>query len=803
MRISYMKKIIILAAILSCLPFMANAVDLVKDGQPVAEIITKESPPPSILLAAQELQNHLEKISGAKLPIVTKASPDVKNHIYVGENDYTRKIGVNLDDVRNNGFKIMAKDDYVILAGRESSIASTIGKYADPNPRIRNEMWKELTGGKLWRFPGIADVRGFQFGVYLDDGTGTLYSVYELLEQLGMRWYLPMADIGIVYPSLKNVSVKDQNLKKEPQFAARIFNNGTGRFKDEFLWFKSMKLGTTGLFPQLHTVEWVMMARQSLPPEYFGNLGGKINYGVPVLSNEGLRKETADFLEKMIEAYPKLEYVPVGMPDGWLDMDDEDAKKWKPSGSWGAFSNYSWDFILDIRKRIKVKHPDMKFTAFAYSEHKLVPTNVDKIPDDVAVSFCQNSTLWMLPEFRRDLQVREDWIKKLGNGNIMVYDYYFDHAPVRDFPPIPVIFTKFMEENFRGMYANCKMGFFVDTSWHTGDENKWCRSTLRRPGISHLMVYLHNRFAWDDKLDLQKVLDEYYDLFFGPASAEMKEFYEFAEAVWSRPVSRQISAGGGFLKEADVVKYFDILKRAKAKTGDSVYAKRIDLISSEMEPLRKLFDDLKRFGPEISCPVTSEKPQIDGDLDKPFWNGREKDAYAMREMFVGKTPDHVNTKVSFRWLEDNSAIVVGVECFEPKMDKLKESCKDRDSNSIFSDDNVEIRFETDGGVRPLLIATSNGVIFDECITANVADLPSFYTVNSVAVKKYPDRWTLEAKIDAKQISGLRPTKQTPWGVNVCRQRMAGNTPEYYMLSPSGRVFYEINSMGNLYTVPGK
>jgi hypothetical protein len=222
-----------------------------------------------------------------------------------------------------------------------------------------------------------------------------------------------------------------------------------------------------------------------------------------------------------------------------------------------------------------------------------------------------------------------------------------------------------------------------------------------------------------------------------------------------------------------------------------------------MESLRKLFDDLKRFGPEISCPVTAEKPQIDGDLDKPFWNGREKDAYAMREMFVGKTPDHVNTKVSFRWLEDNSAIVVGVECFEPKMDKLKESCKDRDSNSIFSDDNVEIRFETDGGVRPLLIATSNGVIFDECITANVADLPSFYTVNSVAVKKYPDRWTLEAKIDAKQISGLRPTKQTPWGVNVCRQRMAGNTPEYYMLSPSGRVFYEINSMGNLYTVPGK
>ena len=801
-----MKSILSLIMIISCLPFMANAVDLVKDGQPVADIITKESPQPSIALAAQELQNHLEKISGAKLPIVDKASPEMKNHIYVGESDETRKLGVKLDDVKYDGFKIIASDNYVVLAGKELDIvAPLLGKYSDPNPRIRNEMWQELTGGKNWRMPLLNDVRGFQFGIHVDDGTGTLYSVYELLEQLGMRWYLPMADIGIVYPSLKNVSIKNQNLKKEPQFPVRQFNNGMGRFKDEFLWYKFMKLGTSMNFPQLHSVEWVMNDRKRTPAEYFGKIKGKINYAIPVLTNEGLRKETVDFLEKMLEAYPKLEYLPIGMPDGWIDMDDTDAKKWKRSDSWGEFSDYSWDFIMDIRSRIKAKHPDMKFTTFAYSLHKLVPNNVEKIPDDTAVSFCQNSTLWMLPQFRKDLEVREDWIKKLGNGNIIVYDYYFDHAPVRNFPPLPVIFTKYMEENFRGMYGRCKLGFWVDTSWHTGDEYKWARSTLRRPGISHLMVYLHNRFAWDDKLDMQKVLNEYYDLFFGPASAEMKEFYEFSEAVWSRPVSHNSLAG--WLEKPDVDKYFDILKRAKAKAGDSIYAKRIDLISSEMESLHNLFAGLECKGPNINGWKRdyTPKPEINGDLEKPFWTEREATFkqqgfgiyYPLREMFTGITPKHVSTTVSFRWINDNSALIIGVECMEPKMDKLKEDCKERDSTAILSDDNIQIYIGTPQGLKPWIVVNPNGTVYDECITSNVADLPTFYTVKNIAVKKYEDRWTAEIQVDTKPLGADVPSGFMPWSINVYRQRMAGNTPEHYMLNPSGTELKETSSMCNL------
>ncbi len=106
-------------------------------------------------------------------------------------------------------------------------------------------------------------------------------------------------------------------------------------------------------------------------------------------------------------------------------------------------------------------------------------------------------------------------------------------------------------------------------------------------------------------------------------------------------------------------------------------------------------------------------------------------------MLTGELPHHVDTQVAFRWIDDNSALIVGIECREPKMKRLVESCKESDSMRIFGDDMVEIRLETAGGIRPFIGINSAGVVFDECITQRVEDLPAFYRVGQAAVKKTP------------------------------------------------------------------
>jgi hypothetical protein len=98
----------------------------------------------------------------------------------------------------------------------------------------------------------------------------------------------------------------------------------------------------------------------------------------------------------------------------------------------------------------------------------------------------------------------------------------------------------------------------------------------------------------------------------------------------------------------------------------------------------------------------------------------------------------------------------------------------------------------------MIVVNSAGTVLDECITEKLADLASFYKIDKVAVKKYADRWTVELKVDAKPISGERPTPFYPWGANICRQRMAGGTPELSMLSPSKTNFKDLKYMANIF-----
>ena len=798
-----MKKPLFLGFLLFACRTVFADVALVADGRPVSEIVIPGDAVPSVKTAAAELQRHIESMSGARLPIVSAASPDVKNQIYVGGSAVTEKLGVSTGDLKYDGFKIVAEKNHVILAGKDvSHFANSFSKFKDVARANRQNAWETYTGHK-WRFPPIVEFRDFneECGFHAGDATGTLYAAYELLGQLGMRWYMPVADIGAVIPKLKDITIRDQSITREPQFPVRIMgDSGIGTYKEEFLWYKSMGVGSAWIMPAYHSLSGpTKIEPEKQPQEYYGMVGGKIDYQSPRLTNERLRADTIEYLEWVDKGFPGIGYTCIGQPDGWSTLDSTDAaagwNKAAERGSDGAFSDYYWDFVLDVRKRYLQRHPDRKFTVFAYSSTQRVPTNIDKVPDDVSVVFCQNARSWMLPN--RVLENRNEWLAKMSNKDqLLVWEYYTLHAQKYNFPPIPVLFTKYLKQSFDGLYGK-SAGVLAEVGWTSQEVRERDKLVLSRPGISHLLLYLHNRLCWDRNLDMHAVLEEYYSLFYGPAREEMKEFFEFAESVWNRPEPREISANGGFLKPADVDRYFDILARAKAKAGDTVYRKRIELIAAEMEPLKLLFDKLKRSGPSLQIRTTNEKPAIDGDLDKPFWRAAANTFLPLRPM-SGKAPASVGTSASFRWANDNSALFIAVECMEPHMDKIREQCKDPDSKGIFSDDTVEVRLETPAGIRPLIVVNPAGAILDECVTGDAGALPGFYKVGAASVKKLADRWTVELRVDAKPISGVRPVPFYPWGVNIGRQRMAGNAPEHYILSPGGSSFKDPKYMANIF-----
>ena len=620
---------------------------------------------------------------------------------------------------------------------------------------------------------------------------------------------MPDAELGTVIPEMKNILIADCETKKEPLLAYRELYVIP---KIEPAWGKRLRLGGSIVFWCNHTLIHITNPDGEKHPEYFDTVNGKPDMkgctgeGRQLLISPELQKAMTKYLDKCFEAFPELDYGAIGESDGYSFPGEIAAKagwdKLSERGQAGRMSDYFWGFVSRVAADVAKKYPDKYVMGLAYSTHRLVPNAVEKFPKNLAVTYCQWGRVFgMIPAKQDELgKDREEWLQKMSNKEFFIWEYYLAHS-FGQLPPFPVIFTKLQQAEAKKLYGRIK-GEFIECAYL---KKKDGTMILAYPGINHLTYYLQSKLYWDKDLDLNALMEDYCDKFYGPAKKEMREFFDFAEAVWMRPESRNITQTSGFLKPADVAKYFDILSKAKAMAGDSLYGKRIDIIINEMEPFKKIFDKLVRTGPTIRAFVPEEAPLINGDMDKPFWNrdiaGIIVGTVPMRDLVTGELPPANKANVSFRWLNDNSALVIGVTCFESKMDALKAKATKRDDQDIFNDDNVEIYIETPEKSYLKMAVNSNGALWDECTQPSVEqpDPVAWSSGAKVAVKKCSDRWSFEILIPAKEL-GSKPTEYMPWGINVCRQRMAGGECELFALSPTGKpTFLDLSKMGNLHT----
>ena len=92
-----------------------NAMTLVKEGKPQATIIIAKEPSKTTLFAVKELNEHLELVTGAKLPVVDDATEVKGPRVLVGESDATRALGINTADFQHQEYLVRATADTLVL----------------------------------------------------------------------------------------------------------------------------------------------------------------------------------------------------------------------------------------------------------------------------------------------------------------------------------------------------------------------------------------------------------------------------------------------------------------------------------------------------------------------------------------------------------------------------------------------------------------------------------------------------------------------------------------------------------------
>lgn len=790
---------------------------IVKHGQPAAEIITAEDPARMARLAATELQTWVERISGARLPILTEPGGAAVK-VYVGRSPHSDRLGISVEGLRHGAYRMASGDDWLALLGPDTQFepvepyahTTTSGSRGSAERARIDQEWDQITGETysnpfhyVWPH-WIEELQVWEF-----DDAGTLNAVYDFLRRLGVRWYFP-GELGEIVPDAKDIPLPQVDAVVRPDFPLRKlgwWSRHISMTPEEDLW--NLRLGTNhgadliGLTQLCHGSKFVHLRDEfkAAHPDYFALWGGqratdhKSGQGAPCLSSEGFFQHHLKYARAVFDHFGEP-MLSIDVVDGYgrgVCECELCAGKGTPERGWmGLMSDYVFGYMNRAAQALYASHPDKMVSALSYGAYKLPPERIEQFPPNLALWMCQTRSGWGDRAARDEtLRLRDQWLEKLPSRRLFIYEYYLENRPAGTWEGIPVYYPRLIAEDLRSL-KGVGLGEYIDL-YQPHERGEVPYDYL---AICHLNLYVTARLWWDADLDVDALLEDYYEEFYGPARGEMKAFVEYCEQNWPR-----------MRTDVDAIdRALELLTAARQTAGDTICGRRVELIVDYVEPLTRLRAQLAnpREGvPMARALVRSARPVIDGRLDDEVWGTVRR--CELFEIEAGGRPAHP-TSFLIAWIED--ALYLGITCTEPDMPGLMIGTTEADSPNIWNGDVVEVLLATQFHSYYQIAVSPSGAVTDLDREKGLNTL--WDSGAEIATQRGPDQWTVEIRLpaageNAKDIdplhgvAGKQPSETYLWFVNVCRQRVRGGETELSAWSPTGQKRFNVpEKFGKVY-----
>ena len=696
-----MKKLLTAAITLLAVHVSFADVALVKDGKAKAVIVI-EKDNVSTKKAGEELQDMLEQRTGAKLQIISAKDqiPSGMIPVYLGLSDRTAKLGADETKLKYDAYFFKATPEYVVIAGRD--IPQTDERYY----------------GQTFIYCN------YEHHYYAYGEKGTVNGVYKILEKYaGNRHYMP-GKLGDIVPKSPDFILPETEYINAPAFAERYVWGV--RFKtatvDYMRWYYRMCSG--GQNNHINHNYRNMKKYKDTNPEYFALIGGKRDFdnlstanhfGSLCLTNKEGIKQFAAHAQAFFDRSPNYTTYPCVPQDGMFKICEcaECQKLYSPHlGHTGRFSNAVFHHAAEIAKIIAKTHPGKRIGTLAYEGYR-VPPEMD-LPPNLAVRICYQRQELRDPKKK---ELVETAIKGFHKKKvpILVWTYpLFNHRP--PLRGLPIFYPAIMQENIKFNRDHGVVGEFSEGGYSGGTGDSVVRGgEFGFPGTTHLNDYIRCQLMWDPDLDMKAVLDEYYTLFYGPAAAEMKEYWTTGEKLF-------LKYGESTMYTTEDLQLFeDILKRAAAKVpADSPYGKRIRLIQDEVGPIFQTMYKLRAKGKFFGVSYIKEEIPMDYSIDSVWKHARE-----YRLTFKDGSTVPAKDRTTLYALANDKGLALHVKCNEMNPDKMILRAKKRDEvGPAWQDDCLEFFLVTaDRKENRHYFVTASGIMVDakRVIDENVAD----------------------------------------------------------------------------------
>jgi len=512
----------VLLGMFSAISTSGSDLKLVQNGKSRYQIVVASDAIPSERYAAEELQRYVEKITGARIPIVADAAKASKTEILLGANARTRKLGLGKDmaDLGEDGYLFRTIGDCVVILGAR--------------PR------------------------------------GTLNGVYSLLEEeFGVRWFTPELEVvphtnalylrhadEIKVPELENREVFWTEMMRDGDFAARHRLNGhnsklTEKHGGRFAVY----------YPFVHSFD--MLVPQDLykdHPEYFPVINGKraSGYVQRCLSNPEVVKMSIARVREWIKEHPEASIFSVSQNDTFNYCQCETCKALDDAEGTPTASLIK--FVNTIAQDIEKDYPKVRIDTLAYQYTRKPPKTL-RPRQNVIIRLCSIECC-----FAHSLENCASDANKRFRGDIIAWMpvapllYVWDYTP--NFANYQQPFPNFdaLQPNVKFFTRHNVKGLFEQGNYSSGGFGE----------LGPVRAYVLAKLLWNPDTDVQRHIQEFCRAYYGNAAPGMRQFLDLMHAqVRGKDVHAHIfdSPKAAYLNDAFVGEADKLLAKTEAAAG--------------------------------------------------------------------------------------------------------------------------------------------------------------------------------------------------------------------------------------------
>jgi len=501
---------------------------LVRDGKPACSIVIAGEATRSAQFAAFELQYHLGKITGANVPIVDDNGNLGGTKILVGDSKLTAELGIDGTKLAKQEYLLRFREDLIVLLGRDELDFGKVD-YESPVPLGCSAGQVVSTG----TFPGF----------FKDHAT--CYAVYDFLERYcGMRWYLPTR-LGEAFTPTENLSVSGTDIRRAPAMKYRwltvvpvpedLCGDTVGdkvpkslAWRDDLLWLHRSRAGgeaydcnhsLDGYYDRFYPShpDWFAQGYEGKPPNMCYTNTELIRQ---VVSDARDYFDGKSLYSGSIAAGDYFAVVPMDGA-GWCKCERcADALK---QGN----SNYFFNFVNAVAEQLRQSHPDKFVSTLAYSNYIDPPTGV-RLEPNISIQMCLHTrAVAQPPSLVHEKKALTNWKTESNDRRKFVWSYFCfpTAATLGQFRGFPGFCAHHLPEKMAAYHKSGAIGIYFEPSYL----NFGTRSVL----LDQLEWYVMMRLADDPALDGNRLMDEFFPMYYGAAAEPMAKLYRRIEETFA------------------------------------------------------------------------------------------------------------------------------------------------------------------------------------------------------------------------------------------------------------------------------